>query len=110
MGSLGIQRRTKIFWGAIVLFGITLAGIFISCKVFAYEITTLRKFVAATVFVVLNVIPIPIPIVSVLIPSLGLYISLMDDTNQRSEVNKVFGLTFAIAVAAVLAIYLPLRS
>jgi hypothetical protein len=105
-----------MFWGAIVLFGITLAGIFISCKVFGYEISALRKVVAAGVFVVLNVIRIPIPIpilgaiASLLIPALGLYVSLMDETYQRSEVNKVFGLTYAIAIAAVLAIYLPLRS
>lgn len=66
---------------------------------------------AAGVFVALNVIPIPIPIpfVSFLVPALGLYIALMDETYQRSEVNKVFGLTLAIAVVAVLAIYLPLR-
>lgn len=67
--------------------------------------------IAAGVFVLLNVIPIPIPIpfVSFLIPALGLYIALMDETYQRSEVNKVFGLTFAIAVVAALAIYMPLR-
>jgi hypothetical protein len=92
---------------ALVLFGIVLAGVFISCKVFAYEISHLRKAVAAGVFVVLNVIPIPIPLVSLLIPPVGLYIALMDDTHQRSEVNKVFALTFVFAIVGVLAVYLP---
>lgn len=95
----------------LILFGITLAGIFISCKVFEYEISALRKVGAAVIFVVLNVVPMPIPIpfVSLLIPPLGLYMALMDNTYQRSQVNKVFGLTFAFAVVAILVVYLPQR-
>lgn len=94
--------------GALVLFGITLAGIYISCKVFEYEISILRKVGAAAAFAVLNVVPIPfIPLANLLIPLIAMYIILMDHSHQRSEVNKVFGLTIAFAVVAVLVIYLP---
>ena len=96
-----------MIWSALVLFGITLGGIFLSCKVFGYEISMLRKIGAAGVFAVLNIIPIPIPLVSLVIPPIALYISLMDNTYQRSQVNKVFGLTFVFSVIAVLVIYLP---
>lgn len=95
--------------GALILFGITFVGIFISCKVFDYKISTLRKMGAALVFVALNSvhIPIPIPFVAFFIAPLGLYMALMDNTYQRTQVNKVFGLTFAIAVFAILIVYLP---
>ena len=96
-----------MLWNALILFGIVLAGIYLSCKVFGYEITTLRKVGAAGVFVILNIIPIGFLIISFLIPLIGLYLALMDNTYQRSEVNKVFGLTFVFAVVAVLVIYLP---
>lgn len=97
--------------GAVVLFIVTLAGIFISCKVFDYEITAWRKVGAALVFVILNVVPIPLPVpfISLLVAPLGLYMALMDNTYQRSQVNKVFGLTFAIAVIVVLILYLRQR-
>ena len=95
--------------GALVLFGITLVGVFIACKVFAYEIPLLRKVGAAAAFSILNIIPIPIPFLSFLIPPIGLYMVLMDNTYQRSQVNRVFGLTFVFAVVAVLVIYLPQR-
>lgn len=92
---------------AIVLYIIVLAGIFVSCKVFAYEISHLRKAVAAGVFVVLNVVPIPIVLVSLLVPPVGLYVALMDDAQERSVLNKVFAMTFLFAAVAVLAVYLP---
>ncbi len=96
--------------GASILFGITLVGVFIACKVFAYEISVLRKVGAAACFAVLNVVPIPVPFVSFLVPSIALYVCLMDDSYQRSTVNKVFGLTFVFAVIGTLAIYLPQRT
>ena len=95
--------------GALVLFGITLVGMFIACKVFAYEIPLWRKIGAAAAFSVLNIIPIPIPFVSFLLPPIALYVVLMDNAYQRSQVNRVFGLTFVFAVVAVLVIYLPQR-
>lgn len=101
--------------GAIVLFIVTLTGIFISCKVFDYEITPWRKVGAALVFVILNVFPIPVPVpfigpvISLLVAPLGLYIALMDETYQRSQVNRVFGLTFSIAVIVVVILYLRVR-
>ncbi|NKC01307.1 MAG: hypothetical protein GKR90_22800 [Pseudomonadales bacterium] len=97
-----------VITGAFVLFGIILAGIFIACKVFGYEIPVWRKLAAAGAFALLNVIPIPvIPFANILVPSIALYVLLMDDTYQRSIVNKVFGLTFIFAVIAVLVLYLP---
>ena len=93
--------------GAIILFGITFAGVFIACKVFAYEISIQRKAGSALCFAVLNVIPIPIPIpfISVLVPAVGLYMCLMDDTYDRSTVTKVFFLTFFIAIIGVIVVY-----
>ncbi len=93
--------------GAIVLFGITLAGIFISCKVFASEISNIRKITATGIFTILNIIPISIPLFSLLIPAIALYMSLIDGTQQHSQVRKVFGLTFVFAIIAILVVYLP---
>ena len=60
---------------------------------------------AAACFAVLNLIPIPIPLVPVILPAVGLYICLMDDSYDRGAVNKVFGLTFLFAVLGVLLVY-----
>ncbi len=92
---------------ALVLFGITLAGVFIACKVFDYDIPIWRKAAAPGAFAILNVVPIPIPFADLIIPAIALYVILMDNTYQRSQVNRVFGLTFVFAVASVLVIYLP---
>ena len=92
---------------ALILFGITLAGVFIACKVFDYDLPTWRKAAAAGAFGILNVVPIPIPFADLIIPAIALSVILMDNTYQRSQVNRVFGLTFVFAVAAVLVIYLP---
>ena len=90
----------------VILGGVLLAGIFIACKVFAYEISPLRKVGAATCFVVLNAFPIPIPAFPILVPAVGLYICLMDDTYQRGLVTKVFALSYLFAAAGMLVIYL----
>ena len=94
-----------MFGGFLVLFLITLVGVFISCRVFDYEIELWRKPAAAGAFAALNVLPIPIPILDLLIPAIALYVILMDNTYQRSQVNRVFGLTFVFAVISVVAIY-----
>ena len=91
--------------GVLLLFSFTLVGIQIGCKLCDYEITTLRKIGAAGCFVLLNNIPIPIPILSFLVPPVGLYISLMDDSYNRSAVNSVFAIAFLFAVLATLAVY-----
>jgi len=98
-----------MFFNILILFGVILAGIFLSCKVFRYEISTARKFAAAGVFVVLGVVPVPIPLFSLVAPLVGLYVALMDDSYQRHEVNQVFGLTLLFAVVALLLVYLPQR-
>ena len=95
--------------GALVLFVITLAGVFIACKVFEYDIPILRKVGAAGAFAVLNVVSIPIPFVDLILPPIALYVILMDNSHQRSQVNRVFGLTFLFAIVAILIIYLPQR-
>jgi len=91
--------------GALILFGVTFAGVLIACKVFAYEIPLWRKAAAPAVFAALNVIPIPIPFADLLVPPIALYVILMDDSYQRAQVNRVFGVTFIFAVVSVLAIY-----
>ena len=91
--------------GALILFGITLLGVLVACKATGYDISWGRKIGAAAAFAALNVIQIPIPFVSFLIPPIALYVILMDDSYQRSQVNQVFGITFIFAIVAVLAIY-----
>jgi len=98
-------RIQQVIIGAFVLFGITFVGILLACKTFAYEITWARKIGAAFAFSILNIIPIPIPFFSLLIPPIGLYMALMDNTYQRSVVNKVFGVTLLFAIVATLWIY-----
>lgn len=93
--------------GALVLFGITLAGIYVSCRIFDYNITILRKVTAAGAFAVLNIVPIPLPFVDLLVPAIALYMALMDNFYERSKVNRVFLLTFVLAIIAVLLIYIP---
>ena len=91
--------------GGLLLFGVTLVGVFVACLVFGYNISPLRKAGAAACFAVLNLIPIPIPLLPVILPAVGLYICLMDDNYDRGAVNKVFGLTFLFAVLGVLLVY-----
>lgn len=93
--------------GALILFGITLAGIYVACRVFDYTITTLRKLAAAGAFALLNIIPIPIPFVDLLVPPIALYMILMDDSYERAKVNRVFLLTIVFAILSVLVIYIP---
>lgn len=91
--------------GVLTLLLVTLAGIYLACYVFGYEITWQRKLVAAAVFAGLNIVPIPllIPFIEIIVPAVGMYVALMDDTYQRSMVNKVFALTFLFAALGVLA-------
>ncbi len=93
----------------LVLGVITFAGVFIACKVFAYEIPVLKQAGAALCFVVLNWLPIPTTILSILVPAVGMYVCLMDNTYQRNTVNKVFALTFLFAAAGTLIVYLPMQ-
>jgi hypothetical protein len=93
--------------GGLVLFGITLTGIYVSCRAFDYNITILRKVTAAGAFAVLNIIPIPLPFVDLLVPALALYMILIDNFYERSKVNRVFLLTFVFAIVSILLIYVP---
>jgi len=94
----------------LILGVVLLAGIFLACKVFAYEITPLRKVGAALCFVVLNAIPIPIPTFPILVPAVGLYVCLMDSTYQRNVVTKVFAVSYLFAAAGILMVYLPMSA
>ena len=93
--------------GGLVLFGITLAGIYVSCRVFEYNITVLRKVTAAGAFAVLNIIPIPLPLVDLLVPAIALYMLLIDNFYERSKVNRVVLLTFVFATISILLVYIP---
>ena len=93
--------------GGLVLFGITLAGIYVSCRVFEYNITVLRKVTAAGAFAVLNIIPIPFPLVDLLVPAIALYMVLIDNFYERSKVNRVVLLTFVFATISILLVYIP---
>ena len=93
--------------GGLVLFGITLAGIYVSCRVFEYNITVLRKVTAAGAFAVLNIIPIPLPLVDLLVPAIALYMILIDNFYERSKVNRVVLLTFVFATISILLVYIP---
>lgn len=84
---------------------ITYLGIWIACRVYAYEISVLRKGGAALLFGVLSVFQLPIPIIGFLVPFVALYVTLMDDTYDRDTVNRVFVLTFAFAVLATVISY-----
>ena len=93
--------------GGLVLFGITLAGIFVSCRAFDYSITILRKLTAAGVFAALNIIPIPLPFVDLVVPAIALYMVLIDNSYERSKVNRVVLLTFVFAGVSILLVYIP---
>ena len=93
--------------GGLVLFGITLAGIYVSCRIFEYNITVLRKVTAAGAFAVLNIIPIPLPLVDLLVPAIALYMVLVDNFYERSKVNRVVLLTFVFAIISILLVYIP---
>ncbi len=94
----------------LVLGAVTFVGAFIACKVFAYDIPILRQAGAALCFIVLNWIPIPTLVLSILVPAVGLYVCLMDNTYQRDTVTKVFALTYLFAAAGTLLIYLPMQT
>lgn len=91
---------------ALILFAITLAGIYLSCHLLRYEITDLRKVTAAAVFAVINALPIILPLV-LAASLLALYLLLIEDREQVEQARKAFALTVVFAVIAVLLIYLP---
>jgi hypothetical protein len=93
--------------GGLVLFGITLVGIYVSCRIFDYNITILRKVTAAGAFAVLNIIPVPLPFVDLLVPAIALYMVLIDNFYERSKVNRVVLLTFVFAACSILLVYIP---
>ena len=94
---------------ALILGAIIFVGVAVSCKVFAYEIPVLKQAGAALCFVVLNWLPVPTLVLSLLVPAVGMYVCLMDNTYQRNTVNKVFALTYLFAAAGTLIIYLPMQ-
>lgn len=93
-----------MFWDALILFGATLAGIYLACELFKYELSDARKLGAATLFLVLNFIPV-MPLIMMPLSLLGLYIAMQGEPDQRSELKQVFLVTVAFAAVAVLLIY-----
>ena len=93
----------------LILTAIVFAGVYIACKGYAYEISTRRMLTASLTFAVLMTLPIPIPIVDLIVPAVGLYVGLMDDKFDRSTVNKVFLFTFLFAVLASVGLAYLLR-
>ena len=93
--------------GAMVLFLVTLLGIYIACRVFAYQISTARKLGAAACFATLNVLILPfaIPFLSLVLPPVALYVCLRNPRYGRQRITKVFALTFLITVSAIAILY-----
>lgn len=99
---------------AILIAGITFAGIFIACKGFGYEISPARMLGAAVCFAVLEAVPFSSLfsgslrymyragwVLEILVPAVGLYICLMDDTFNRDMVKKVFALSYLFAAFGI---------
>ena len=94
----------------LLILGATIfVGTIVACKVFAYEITYLRKAGAAVCFIALSWVPVPTVVLQLLVPAVGLYVCLMDNTYQRSTVTKVFALTYLFAAIGMLIIYVPMQ-
>lgn len=65
----------------------------------------IRKVVAAGAFTTLNWLPITIPIISALLPFIGMYVALIDSPNNHAIVNKVFGLAIVFCILALIIVY-----
>ena len=91
--------------GAVVLFVASLGGVFIACHLIGYEITAIPKGVASLLFAVLSSVPLPIPLANIVIPAIALYVGLMDKSNDRESVNKVFGISYIVSILGVMLVY-----
>lgn len=96
---------------SILLFVTTLVAVVIACRVFAYPISFARRVGAAAGFAGLYLItmPLPIPLVEIILPPVGLYVGLMDDDFDHDQVTRVFGLAFSLIVLVALVLFLVER-
>ena len=90
----------------LVLFIGALVGVRLGCNLNEYDISNTRKFGAPLVFAALAALPITLPIfLDIIIPLVAFYMVLMDDSLERSKVNKVFGISMLFVVGAILIVY-----
>ena len=90
----------------LVLFIGALLGVLLGCNLSGYDISNSRKFGAPLVFALLAALPISLPVfLDVIIPLVVFYMLLMDDSLERSKVNKVFGISMLFVVGAVFFVY-----
>jgi len=80
-------------------------GIAIACSRCSYQITLVRKIAAAGAFTVLNWLPVHIPVISELLPFVGMYVALINSPNNHAIVNKVFCLAVVFCIVALLIVY-----
>lgn len=99
-----------IHW--LILFLASLAGVQVGCNLYDYQISNTRKLGAPMVFSVLALVPIPLPIpfLDIILPLVAMYMLLVDDSYERSKVNKVFFVAILFCGSAVVLVYMPLAS
>ncbi|MEM1403878.1 MAG: hypothetical protein AAGG55_11150 [Pseudomonadota bacterium] len=91
---------------ALVLFLGALVGVLLGCNLAGYDISNARKFGAPLVFAVLAALPITLPVfLDLIIPLVAFYMLLMDDSLERSKVNRVFGTSMIFVIGAILFVY-----
>lgn len=92
---------------ALILFIGAFLGVLLGCRVADYHISNARKTAAPLAFAVIAVVPIPLPIpfIDIILPLIALYIALMDDSYERSKVNKVFGVALLVSCGSIVLVY-----
>ena len=91
----------------LVLFAGSLIGILLGCRMYDYNTANTRKLGAALVFALLCIVTtyIPFPFIDIIVPLVGLYVVLVDDSYERGKVNKVFFVSLVSAVLTILLVY-----
>ncbi|MEM1191617.1 MAG: hypothetical protein AAGI72_24000 [Pseudomonadota bacterium] len=92
---------------ALILFLGAFIGVLVGCGMAGYHVSNARKLAAPLAFALLCAVPIPIPIpfIDIVLPLVALYVILMDDSFERSKVNKVFGVSLVFACGAIFIVY-----
>ena len=93
--------------GTIILFGVTLAGVFGAAKVLGDELSKERKIGTAAVFAILNIVPIDFPGATLTLSMMVLFFGINNRDHSRADVWKMYGLTLLFAIIGILIIYLP---
>ena len=84
---------------------IAFIGVHIGCRLMRHDISVLQQLLAAGSFALLYTVPLAIPVVRHLAPTLALYLVLLFRTEDRWRAARVLAVTWVVAFVATLLLY-----